>query len=155
MVFYFVKRSWKLSLSKLDWNLFVYLFILVLLVGQVNMLRYLLFPPCQDLHQLKEEEGLPFLVTALINLIRGCGIVYKGRAVQINFVFLPWGNNKSLSTCMYFVTALAYLYPITNFQILCREHYTICMTKVIFIWTITKHYRCHFLALLITLTGMG
>lgn len=128
---------------------FICLFILVLLAWQVNLLSYILFPQWQRLHLLKDEEGYPlyrqecqgFLVSAWIYLIRGWGLVYQGKSVQINFMFLPLGNNKSLSTCTYFVTALTYLYPIKNFQMLCRGDYPICMTRINFTWAITKHYH--------------
>jgi len=55
-VFYFVRKDWKFSLSKLNSDLFVYLLILLLLVWQVNLLIYLLFPQQQCLLSIVETR---------------------------------------------------------------------------------------------------
>lgn len=119
-VFCFVKKNCKFSL-KAKFG-FIYF-------GAFSFAVELLPTQWQGLHLLKEEEGYVcyrqewqgFLVSALIYLIRGWGLIFQGKSVQIDFMFLPLANNKSWRRVCILLTTLTYLHQIKNFQILCGE----------------------------------
>lgn len=97
------------------------------------------------------QEWQGFLVSALIYLIRGWGLIFQGKSVQIDFMFLPLANNKSWGCVCILLTALTYT-KLRIFKYCVGRTVQFHMTRIILIWAITEHFHCNILSLLIILT---